>query len=642
MKIILKSLELSNFKKLTGKWIFQKGKNVFLGENGTGKTTICDAERWLRTGKDSAGSAKFDIKTIIDGNTASRASHSVVGVYEIDGQQLILERVYAEKWTRTRGKIDAEFTGHTTTYCIDEKANTTKRAFDEKVEEVFGGQTFQIVSDPTYFAGLKWEQRRRILAEMAGDVDQKEIIDRIAGFSETLGGMTVDDKADVAAQTKRKINEELKTLPARISEHETQILKVTDGISLEEAEAKIVEAKKSLAAAVKKIDDFNTGESSEVVKKLQSLNQSLRKSVSVFENDKNAAQAVVDERVRELNLYNDRIADRQVNVKNRAERIKELQREWKKVRVSKFEKNHNECRYCGETIACPHCDEKDGDAEKQFNKDKSERLQNINESGKKLVADNKESKKKIAELEKEEAEISKLKKPEILLETENDEIIKLLKEIKEIEPDKNEIKTNLSTALIDQKTNATAELEAARDSLALAKSNYESEKRVKELKERMKTLEIEFGQNEKFLSLLDEYNKKLAKATEKPVNSMFGYVNFRMFEAQVNGAILPACDIVVDGRAYDTALSTGEKIKAGLDIIRTMSVYFGICAPVFIDHAESITSPADLDCQTIELRAVKLLKCKSCQTITIEIEETQVCLNCGSDDLTEHKELTQV
>ena len=77
MKIILKSLELFQFRKQTGKWSFKKGKNVFLGRNGAGKTTLCDAERWLRTGKDSQGSAKFDIKTIVDGEPASKGNHSV-------------------------------------------------------------------------------------------------------------------------------------------------------------------------------------------------------------------------------------------------------------------------------------------------------------------------------------------------------------------------------------------------------------------------------------------------------------------------------------------------------------------------------------------------------------------------------------
>ncbi len=34
MKIISKSIELTNFKKLTGKWDFAMGKNVFFGNFG--------------------------------------------------------------------------------------------------------------------------------------------------------------------------------------------------------------------------------------------------------------------------------------------------------------------------------------------------------------------------------------------------------------------------------------------------------------------------------------------------------------------------------------------------------------------------------------------------------------------------------
>jgi len=102
-KIILKSLELSNFKKLSGLWKFKEDKNVFVGKNGTGKTTLADAEKWLRTGKDSDNKSVFDIKTIVNGETVSKGKHSVIGTYEIDGKGLKLERIYKEKWTKKRG-----------------------------------------------------------------------------------------------------------------------------------------------------------------------------------------------------------------------------------------------------------------------------------------------------------------------------------------------------------------------------------------------------------------------------------------------------------------------------------------------------------------------------------------------------------
>ncbi len=156
MKVIINKIDLKGFKKLTGVWKLSEGGNTFLGKNGTGKTTLCDAERWLRTGKNSAGNAVFDIKTIVEGRPISKHTHAVAVTYSIDGEPLMLERSYAEKWAKKRGSLNTEFSGHTTTYRINDQINVSKKYFDAKVAEFFGGEKFKLTSDPTYFAGLKW------------------------------------------------------------------------------------------------------------------------------------------------------------------------------------------------------------------------------------------------------------------------------------------------------------------------------------------------------------------------------------------------------------------------------------------------------------------------------------------------------
>ena len=44
------------------------------------------------------------------------------------------------------------------------------------------------------------------------------------------------------------------------------------------------------------------------------------------------------------------------------------------------------------------------------------------------------------------------------------------------------------------------------------------------------------------------------------------------------------------------------KINAGIDIINTLSEYYGIKCPLWIDMSESITEILPMDCQIIKLR----------------------------------------
>jgi len=52
---------------------------------------------------------------------------------------------------------------------------------------------------------------------------------------------------------------------------------------------------------------------------------------------------------------------------------------------------------------------------------------------------------------------------------------------------------------------------------------------------------------------------------------------------------------------YGYGLNTGAEINVGLDIVRTLSAHYGIKAPIFIDHAESVTDILDPGTQTIKL-----------------------------------------
>lgn len=72
-----------------------------------------------------------------------------------------------------------------------------------------------------------------------------------------------------------------------------------------------------------------------------------------------------------------------------------------------------------------------------------------------------------------------------------------------------------------------------------------------------------------------------------------------MFAPQKNGEEAECCDVVYPNGS--TNLSTGERLQVGIDIINTLSEYYGVDAPIWIDNREGITLPIEAKAQTISL-----------------------------------------
>ena len=174
MKIALISLVLENFKGIQNFEFVPDSKNTAVyGTNASGKTTLADAYYWLLFGKDSTGATNFDVKTI----GTSGLDYSVAGVIEVDGKSHSLKRILNEKWERRRGDTEKKLKGNTTAYFIDGVPVKEKdfKAFIEN--NLVSEKTYQMLTDPDYFAGkLDWKSRRNQLIEWFADISDRDII----------------------------------------------------------------------------------------------------------------------------------------------------------------------------------------------------------------------------------------------------------------------------------------------------------------------------------------------------------------------------------------------------------------------------------------------------------------------------------
>jgi DNA repair exonuclease SbcCD ATPase subunit len=598
MKIKLKKLVLDKFRGVSGTFEFNENRNVFSGPNGSGKTTLFDAETWLRTGKDSQGKTDFDIKTIENGQEISKAAHSVNAVYEIDGNQAEFGRVYFEKWSKKRGELEATKDGNKTKYFVD-GLDVPKTKFNAMVDDYFT-TNYPLVSDIHHLINLPWKKRREILSSMA-PVDEELILDSIEGFKDLLKGRDVEQAKQMAEQRRKKIEKDLIEINATIKANQD----ISGSGDIDQAELAIEEAKGDVIAVQAKIDSHKAGGGK--VEELKRLNDELFKAQSKFQESYNKALDENRVLIGKIEVCKKETNSLDYEIEVATGDLKRLGEQWQQIKSRKAPVDGMVCEHCGQDLP----EEKIQELKATFMHDRAEALAENKLEGEKTAQELKRLK---AELEKNQAELEKLQqieKPAILNLTTNDTINTLKSKIEELKVSSPEIPEDLQNEL----TNAEHNLDVARDKKADLKAVSDAKEKLDNAKEQKQEIQAEMDRISLFLAKYDEYTKRLSEAVEKPVNDMFALAKFRMFETLENGNQVQCCEVMdKENRPYGTALSNGERIKVGLDIVSTLQEKLGISAPVFIDNAEALTSAINLNCQFIELRANENFK-----TLTKEV-----------------------
>lgn len=222
-EIKILELTLRNFKGIKDFTLSPEGKNVNVyGDNATGKTTVMDAFIWLLFDKDSQNSSNFNVKTLDRlGHVIHGLEHEVSAKLEIDGKVIELQKIYKEKWTKKRGEAEKTLTGHTTDYFIN-GVPKKKSEYESYLNHIIDEDTFKILTNPLFFnTNLHWKDRRNLALNICGEVDQEEIFKKdkkLVELKPKLEDKTIDDLKAEMTSRRRKLNEELKSIPYRIDE----------------------------------------------------------------------------------------------------------------------------------------------------------------------------------------------------------------------------------------------------------------------------------------------------------------------------------------------------------------------------------------------------------------------------------------
>lgn len=630
----IKILELSlrNFKGIKDFTLSPEGKNVNVyGDNATGKTTIMDSFLWLLFDKDSQNSSNFNVKTLDEnGNVIHGLEHEVKTKLEIDEKVIELQKIYKEKWTKKRGQADSELTGHTTDYFIN-GVPKKKSEYTEYLGRIIDEETFKILTNPLHFnTNLSWRDRRKIALSICGEVEDKEVVNqdnKLKELENLLVDKSIDDlKAEMAAR-RRKLNEELKSIPYRIDELSREDIEVD--VETLTKEKKELESKLDEVKNYENVDyDFRlrtiTGTIKVLETKIEELKQDLTKGIRKSLND-----AMEDKSKISKDYYQAKaeLQENTLKINKLRKTISELEKETEGLR-DKFREVAGLVFDEGSTI-CPTCKQNlpHEDIERirdEFEDSKKQALEEINQKGKELkqsLIKYKEQLDGLISIQGPKEDI--VENLSIVLGTINIDINELEEKIKTVNiatsPEYKEIQEKLSKLhsekkevekLSKEQDNSEQILELESQILEinkeLAKVNLDKEnkKRIQELKDRERELANMVAETEKIEFLCDQYIITKANLLEDKLNSKFNLVKFKLFDVQVNGGVNETFVTTVNGVPYED-LNNATKINAGLDIINTLTDYYNFKAPIFIDNRESVNEIVDTNSQIINLRVSK-------------------------------------
>ena len=263
-EIKIKRLVLENFKCHSNLTLTFNGGNASVyGDNASGKTSIYDALTWLLFGKDSQGNGEknIEIKPLdADGEVKDHeALTAVEAVLDVNGEELQLRRTYKEVWTTKRGSSTATFDGNTSEYYVN-GVPCKKNAFQDKVNELVSEDTFRMLTSVSHFAaGISWQDRRAVLFQVAGVMDDSQIMATDAAFAplvESMGKLSIEDYKKKLLSEKRKFVGAKTEIPARISECQKTIEDI-QGLDFSKAKAALEDLntkKESLDAQILAIE----------------------------------------------------------------------------------------------------------------------------------------------------------------------------------------------------------------------------------------------------------------------------------------------------------------------------------------------------------------------------------------------------
>jgi len=658
-QIKLLSMNIQNFKGCKDRTIEFGEKTRISGANATGKTTIFDAFTWLLFGKDSLGSSDFEIRPLdIDGNMINNIEISVEAKISVDGDEYDLKKVQKQNWVKKRGTDTRELQGNVNEFDINGYPKSQKE-FKEFISGIVKEDVFNLITNPSAFNALHWEEQREILMKIVGCPSNVEIAktfgEKYALLIPELKIASTDDILKKYKKARIELKKDEKEIPPRIDEASKSLVIADVGALEIEKSAKEV--------ALQKVEDElsgGNGKLGEINSKRQEI-MNLKFRISEIQNEENQklfdkSKALRDDLAakedtlrsikREIADTNSEIHSVHSKYEWSVKEVKRLQEEWKAEKAKTFPEmvpmepipdSASVCPTCGQDLPEDVIQKNIENYEKkkqayeakytndfiQFKERKKNKISEIETAGTEAATDRDKYKSREEELRKSMVKLdSKLVEAQKNYDSAQEELdrypktadisekAEYLATIEKISVLEKEIESMSSD------TSGRTELEAKKAVLKdeiteiagkiLAADNTKTKKRIAELEAEQKEVGQKIANQEKMINLTDDFIRSKSAMVAADVNKKFNVVSFKLFEDQINGGLKETCECTVNGVPL-SSLNNGHRIIAGLDIIQSLSNLYEVSCPVFIDNSEAVNEVnfPEMNAQMIHLAVTK-------------------------------------
>jgi len=633
----LMRLTLTNFKGIKAFTLEPQGQDCDVyGANASGKTTIFDGFTWLLFDKNSQNKKDFNIKTLdANGEPYHGLEHTVEAVLQVDGKLVTLKKTLTEKWTKKRGEAEKQFTGHQTEHWVND-VPVKAGEYQQHINGLIGEELFRLITNPMFFPSLHWEKQRALLLAICGDVSDEAVITSdqdLSALTEILGDHSIADYRKIVAERIKKLNDEISKIPIRIDELSRTLGEEVD-YSQTEAE---LSAKKSELQEIE-TQLLSASHANEAWRKKQTqLNQlysDLGKKRSQIELEANAEQnklrlelSSIETQIQgtkgEITSLEQQIELVQQKHKENATLLQGLRDEYTTMRAVTFvvpSVDDLTCPTCGQTLPDDQSEAKIEEQRQKFEADKKRKMEANVAQGKKLKEQDEElvatletyesdlrAKSELMQTLKEASEAirQQLEQPTEAIDIESHpEYQAIQQQITILEAEMDKPVEDTTSELLTKKQSLVTEIERLNSILNNREVRAKTQERIKELNEEERKLAQQISEFEGHKFLLEKFTKAKVALLEDSINSRFQTVTFKLFDVQINGAIVECCEATVNGVPYADA-NRAAQINAGLDIINTITRHYGITAPVFVDNAEAVNELISCDSQVIRLLVSK-------------------------------------
>lgn len=637
MKITFRKLVIKNFKGIEELEVnYDASVTNILGANHTGKTTTADAIMWVLFGKNSDGQTKFGISPKDKENNIIPNLENVVELTIAAD-----EHVYALRKVRKGVTNKQDVLTGSTVECFINDRRLTLTDYQEEIKMICPENLFKAITSPQYFNSLTADQQRALLVKMVGEATTEQVAAGDKEFAAMLKEMSdIDLKAyrEHLSYQMKQVKESLSALPERITENEEMRQQLQDaGTNFSAMRKRLGE----IEEAIKKYDE-QLLDSTAAVTQQQQQRAEIRRQLGEIEKEQQAITYRIDkENRKQAKLHDDKVADLEYQVKDISKNIDrknddiqlyerymqsiellivDLRKRWQEVESETFEWDTTKeiCQTCGQPLPVIDVERLKKEANDRWMNAHMEKQDVLDAE----VSDIKERKMRIeASLFDIRLQLETLKEQQAAAERQLDEARQeTVASCKaedddrwaELESEREQLTHQLNIMQEDVTNNGDcqiilqnkADLQKQRDQLKadLGRENLIAMRteRIEELSEQMRTLNQQLTELESKDYTANRFENAMIKDLESRVNGLFDLVRFSMFETLLNGSTRPTCVMTMHGVPYND-LSNSEKINAGIDLIKAMSRYNNVFAPIIIDNAESCNHILPTECQQIRL-----------------------------------------